>query len=50
MIICILHLFFSYTFKMFNQNDEPEILVENELSPKSQPTSAETDIFCEDKE
>ncbi len=27
---------------MLNQNEEAEILEENELSPKPQPTSAET--------
>ena len=49
MIICTQHLFFCYTFRMFDQNEKVEILVENELSVRVQPTSPETNIKQKDK-
>ncbi len=50
MIICTWHLLFSYTFRMFDQNEEAEISVENELSLKAQPTPPETNIKQKDKQ
>ena len=35
---------------MFDQNEEVECLVEDELSPKAQSTSTETNIKQKDKE
>ena len=49
MIICTRHLFFSYTFRMFDQNEEAEISAENELSLKAQLTASETNIKQKDK-
>ena len=50
MIICTQHLFFSYTFRMFDQNEATEIVVENELSVRAQPTSPEINIKQKDKQ
>jgi len=50
MIICTRHLFFSYTFRMFDQNEGAEISVENELSLKAQLTASETNIKQKDKQ
>ncbi len=50
MIICTRHLFFSYTFRMFDQNEEAEVSVENELSLEAQSTAPETNIKQKDKQ